>query len=65
MSWKELRDEEIPKKSTASPAQPELRPLSTSISTQPNLLWVPAMNMRWGRGRLSWGGGREASRVSI
>ena len=65
MSWKELRDEEIPKKSTASPAQPELRPLSMSIPTQPHLLWGPCHNMRWGRGRLSVGGGREASRISI
>lgn len=51
MSWKELRDEEIPKKSTASPAQPELRLLSTSIPTQPNLLWGPCHEPEMGKGQ--------------
>lgn len=61
MSWKELRDEEIPKKSTASPAQPELRLLSTSIPTQPNLLWGPCHEPEMGKGqalRGRWEGGQ-------
>lgn len=66
MSWKELRDKEIPKKSTASPAQPELRPLSMSIPTQPHLLWGPCHEHEMGKGQVfsgRWEGGQQSKHL--